>query len=57
MKKVIFIAGVMFFTILTGCKPDAKKAIEKAEDTELMNGCDIEWWKAVSRVVRNKSAH
>lgn len=33
------------------------KAIEKAENTKLMNGCDIEWWKAVSRVVRNKSAH
>lgn len=33
------------------------EAIEKAEKTSLINGCDIEWWKAVSRVVRNKSAH
>lgn len=33
------------------------KAIAKAESTHLMDGCDIEWWKAVSRVVRNKTAH
>ena len=32
MKRIIFIAGIMFFTILTGCKPDAKKAIDKAEE-------------------------
>lgn len=32
MRKIIFIAGVMFFTTLTGCKPDAKKAIDKAEE-------------------------
>ena len=32
MNRIIFIAGIMFFTILTGCKPDAKKAIDKAEE-------------------------
>ena len=32
MNRIIFIAGIMFFTILTGCKPDAKKTIDKAEE-------------------------
>lgn len=32
MNRIIFIAGIMFFTILIGCKPDAKKAIDKAEE-------------------------
>lgn len=33
------------------------EAIKEAENTDLMDGCDIEWWNAVSRVIRNKSAH
>ena len=33
------------------------EAINEAESTHLMDGCDMEWWNAVSRVVRNKSAH
>ena len=32
-------------------------AIQEAKDTSLMDGCDKEWWDAVSRVIRNKSAH
>lgn len=32
-------------------------AIQEAKDTSLMEGCDKEWWDAVSRVIRNKSAH
>ena len=32
MKKFILIVGILFFTILTSCKPDAKKAIDKAEE-------------------------
>ena len=31
--------------------------INEAKSTNLMDGCDMEWWEAVSRVVRNKSAH
>ena len=30
MKRFFLIVGVLFFTVLTGCKPDAKKAIDKA---------------------------
>ena len=33
------------------------EAINEAKSTRLMDGCDMEWWNAVSRVVRNKSAH
>ena len=33
------------------------EAIKEAENTHLMDGCDIEWWNAVARVIRNKSAH
>lgn len=32
-------------------------AIQEAKNTSLMNGCDMEWWNAVSKVIRNKSAH
>lgn len=32
-------------------------AIKEAGNTHLMDGCDKEWWDAVSRVIRNKSAH
>ena len=33
------------------------EAIKEAGNTHLMDGCDIEWWNAVARVIRNKSAH
>lgn len=33
------------------------EAINEDKSTHLMDGCDMEWWNAVSRVVRNKSAH
>ena len=33
------------------------EAINEAKSTHLLDGCDMEWWNAVSRVVRNKSAH
>lgn len=31
--------------------------LNDAKNTNIMNGCDIEWWEAVSKVLRNKSAH
>lgn len=33
------------------------EAINEAANTHLMDGCDTEWWNAVARVIRNKSAH
>ena len=32
-------------------------AIQEASNTSLMDGCNKAWWDAVSRVIRNKSAH
>ena len=31
MRRIILIAGVLCFSVLTGCKSDAEKAIDKAE--------------------------
>ncbi len=31
MKRIILVVGVLCFSILTGCKSDAEKAIDKAE--------------------------
>ena len=33
------------------------EVIKEAKNMHLMDGCDIDWWNAVSRVVRNKCAH
>ncbi|MDU7707308.1 MAG: hypothetical protein E7J94_08545 [Clostridium sp.] len=33
------------------------EAIGEAKHTSLMDDCDMEWWDAVSRVIRNKTAH
>ncbi len=34
-----------------------KIVIEEAEKVGLMNGCDVDWWKAVTKAIRNKAAH
>ncbi len=30
------------------------ETIKEAENTHLMDGCDKDWWDAVSRVIRNR---
>ncbi len=33
------------------------KLIDAAKNLDIVNGCDLDWWDAVSRNIRNKSAH
>lgn len=33
------------------------KIIATAENEDIFSGCDIDWWKAVSKNIRNKAAH